>query len=210
MIRNVATLLLLVVTCCTCGGRAEPAQAPLVCHDVLIDGQEWQDDDGFSCSEYVINTENNDCEEYGDLYENDGYTANTACCVCGGGGTTPQPEAPAPSCHDVLIDGRQWNASDNISCFGYIVDNEIDDCTEYGDLYAKDGHTGNTACCVCGGGVTAPQIATPQPETPAPPSCYDVLIDGQQWHDAESYPCSEYVMDIETNHCEDYGDLYEN
>lgn len=67
--------------------------SPPSCVDSPAD---WYDADGefYNC-EWYANGDN--CGMYGDMYENDGYTANEACCVCGGGGTvSPTP----PSCED--------------------------------------------------------------------------------------------------------------
>lgn len=42
----------------------------------------WTDSQGYDCEVYA--TSNQWCEKYGDDFENDGRTANEACCVCGG------------------------------------------------------------------------------------------------------------------------------
>ncbi len=57
--------------CCVCGGGSVP------CDDV----PDWHDADGeeYDCAWY---SEFLRCEKYGDLFENYGYTANEACCVC--------------------------------------------------------------------------------------------------------------------------------
>jgi len=52
------------------------------CEDVKIKDLDWADSTDDNCARYVANEW---CERYGDGYENDGYTANTACCGCGGG-----------------------------------------------------------------------------------------------------------------------------
>jgi len=57
--------------CCSCGGGSNP------CRDV----QGWHDSGGtkYNCEWY---SELLHCIQYGDKYENGGYTANQACCVC--------------------------------------------------------------------------------------------------------------------------------
>merc|ERR1719276_230873 len=47
----------------------------------------WHDSDGDDCAWYAGSEDNNECEGWGSCCENDGHTANTACCVCGGGTT---------------------------------------------------------------------------------------------------------------------------
>ena len=58
-----------------------------VCDDyTLDDGSEWRDADGtyFDCNWY---SEGDNCDDYGDGYSMDDYTAQQACCTCGGGTT---------------------------------------------------------------------------------------------------------------------------
>lgn len=62
------------------------SMAPSYCVDVNVNDEEvvgWQDADGYGCKWYSIFDP--DCVEYGDCCKKDGYTARTACCVCGGG-----------------------------------------------------------------------------------------------------------------------------
>ena len=74
----------------------EPTRDPSACNDyTLADGSAWHDaaGDDYDCDYY---SKDNHCEEYGDKYEYDGYTANQACCNCAGGttGTDTPTEAP--------------------------------------------------------------------------------------------------------------------
>jgi hypothetical protein len=46
------------------------------------DAPEWQDSLGFGCDYY---SKGINCLLFGWAFENDGYTALKACCVCGGG-----------------------------------------------------------------------------------------------------------------------------
>ena len=57
--------------CCSCGGGSSP------CKDV----EGWHDSGGtkYNCEWY---SEPLHCIQYGDKYENGGFTANQACCVC--------------------------------------------------------------------------------------------------------------------------------
>ena len=69
---------------------------PGVCTD-SVEG--WHDSDGteFNCAWYSIGS---NCAQHGDSFVNDGFTANQACCGCGGGttsndgGPTRAPTAP--------------------------------------------------------------------------------------------------------------------
>ncbi len=95
--------------------------------------------------------------------------------------TSPSPSmpagTPAPSmdCRDV----PGWVDSYNDSCDWYELDVGDDDafydendtrCSYWGDCCKNDGHTANTACCICGGGQErVPFIApTPEPTTREP------------------------------------------
>lgn len=58
-----------------------PTPSPTSCVD---SPENWHDIDGpeYNCAWYA---QGNNCNDYGDLFENFGSTANEACCVCGGG-----------------------------------------------------------------------------------------------------------------------------
>jgi len=61
--------------------------SPQGCEDHTFKKKEkWHDSDGskYDCQWYQ---KDNNCEKYGDGYENEGLTANEACCACGGGWT---------------------------------------------------------------------------------------------------------------------------
>jgi len=67
-----------------------PTCDPANCQDSPLG---WHDSDGaqYNCAWYAQGT---NCQSYGDSYENDGKTANEACCACGGGdcnGSGPSP-----------------------------------------------------------------------------------------------------------------------
>lgn len=55
----------------------------------------WYDSDGpsYTCVWYSLGT---NCAQFGDGFENSGYTANEACCACGGGKTDENPSPPPP------------------------------------------------------------------------------------------------------------------
>jgi hypothetical protein len=59
-----------------------------------VDVPNWYSSNGpaFSCDWYRHGTF---CESFGDGYENQGHTGNSACCVCGGG-SSESPAPPAP------------------------------------------------------------------------------------------------------------------
>ena len=53
------------------------------CSDVIPENKvRWADKDGYTCDEYELY---DFCDSYGDMYQMDRLTANTACCACGGG-----------------------------------------------------------------------------------------------------------------------------
>jgi len=69
-----------------------PAPTPDLCTDNPVG---WYDSDGstYNCEWYSLGS---NCAQYGDSYENDGTTANAACCACGGG-TINGPATSSPS-----------------------------------------------------------------------------------------------------------------
>ena len=74
------------------------------CNDV----EGWYDEEGpyYGCSFYE---QKDNCEHYGDSYENFNKTANEACCACGGGintTTPPTPTLPPTTCQDTEGWGR--------------------------------------------------------------------------------------------------------
>merc|ERR1711920_143555 len=94
------------------------------------DDGSWSDGGGNKCSWY--NTESK-CSAHGH------YGANDACCLCGGG------HAVYSTCKD--LPGWKDNAGD--ACSWYSAGEH---CGLHGHKYENEGHTANTACCVCGGG----------------------------------------------------------
>lgn len=101
-----------------------------------FDVPNWYDSDGelYDCEWYAGG---NNCDLYGDQFENFDKTANEACCVCGGGLETPQ-----------CADTPNWHDSDGIKfdCEWYA---DKDNCELYGDKYEYSGKTANEACCAC-------------------------------------------------------------
>merc|ERR1712226_1551620 len=116
-------------------------------------------------------------DSFGDCCDAGSGTANEACCICGGGITspsspgTPAPVAPTPVTPAPVSSGTCTNDPSFIDSFG-------DDCTWYeendpdcsfGDCCDAGSGTANEACCICGGGITSPSPGTtPAPVTSAP------------------------------------------
>ena len=169
------------MACCVCGGgapdgppatatptaspTASPTQTPTP-PPTCGDEPQWHDSDGitFNCEWYAQKT---NCAVYGDNYENNGKTANAACCVCGGGLDTPSPTAgptiattaeptvsPTAATTQCTDNPDGWFDSDGsvYNCAWYA---QGTNCADYGDSYANNGVTANMACCVCGGGAFA-------------------------------------------------------
>eukprot|EP01061_Rhynchopus_euleeides_P047237 TRINITY_DN938_c0_g1_i1.p1 TRINITY_DN938_c0_g1~~TRINITY_DN938_c0_g1_i1.p1 ORF type:complete len:345 (+),score=49.88 TRINITY_DN938_c0_g1_i1:162-1196(+) len=241
--------------CCVCGGgllpnetyapdtAAPPTRAPptfvpvpLQCKDRLLPGgEEWHMRWGpkYNCSWFELRPRH--CEYYGRSYPGDTYTANEACCVCGGGllpneayaPDTAAPPTPAPptfvpvplQCKDRLLPGggewhMEWSPKYNCSWFELTPQH----CKRYGKAYPNM-YTANEACCVCGGGLAANETnvpATTVPPIPAPPTfvpvplqCKDRLLPGgEEWHMrwGPKYNCSWF--ELTPRHCEYYGRSY--
>ena len=133
----------------------------------------WHDSDGasYNCIWYAVGIR---CDVYGYALQNDEFTAQEACCVCGGGEVelmdhnypSPVPTASVSSqpSHTVPQDAEStvpltecadypvgWHDSDGASynCIWYAVGTR---CAAYGNMYAHDEFTAQEACCACGGG----------------------------------------------------------
>jgi len=88
--------------------EAEPTTENKTCADLTLGKEKWYDIDGiyFNCNWYA---ENERCKKFGHDYENQGLTANKACCVCGGGESQgklnfkePEP-TPVPTPQPTLV-----------------------------------------------------------------------------------------------------------
>eukprot|EP00979_Chaetoceros_neogracilis_P017655 scaffold10260_cov266-Chaetoceros_neogracile.AAC.68 len=226
--------------CCVCGGgedgsnssptsgpvakplTSSPTSTPVSCTD---SPPGWSDSTGpnFDCIYYALN---NNCEKYGDMYENSGATAYQACCVCGGGEDasnssptsspvaiplTLSPTSTPVSCTD-SPSGWSDSTGPNFDCEYYAVNNN---CAKFGDMYENSGATANQACCVCGGGEdasnsspTSSPVAIPLTSSPTstPVSCTD---SPPGWSDSTgpNFDCEYYALN---NNCAKFGDMYEN
>ena len=136
------------------------------CEDV----EGWHDSDGNDCKWY---TEDDNCDDHGSRHENDGHTANEACCVCGGGitgGDGGDDGGGDEECEDV----KGWHDSEGKDCEWY---EEDDNCDDHGLQHENDGHTANKACCVCGGSITGGDSGD---DGGGDEECQDV----PKWHDS--------------------------
>jgi len=167
------------------------AQAQYSCTDVAG----WYDLDGaqYTCDWYASGTH---CTNSGDGYANFGFTANQACCACGGGTSadnaitvtmepTSEPssvpttetnseQSAAPTvggCQDVL----DWHDADGATYTCSWYNSDGDACSNFGAEYEYGSYTANQACCTCGGGsdtgvITMPPTAAAPPSPPPSPS----------------------------------------
>merc|ERR550539_1630238 len=111
-------------------------------------------------------------------------------------GPAPAPApAPVPGCSDKPSD---WKSTEGSTCADYAAKQWCTADGGYGsgwkdewgkfDKWAANGVSANVACCVCGGGSTAPGPA-PAP-TPAPvPGCSDKP---SGWKGTEGSTCADY------------------
>ena len=223
----------------TIGESDEPSEAPSFLHTLppssvptgVPDGpcspgcddypEGWHDSGGesFDCNWYA--KFKNNCQSYGNSFENDGKTANEACCTCGGGristcnesddseivdSTSEPSEAPSysktftPSSNPTqLLSQSKAPECSNSPDDWYDSAGPQYDCNWYALSHncKNYGHKyknfGKTAnqACCICGGGSSP--------------CEDV----QGWHDSggTKYNCEWYSKSL---HCIQYGDKYEN
>ncbi len=158
-----------------------PSQSPTIC----VDDTDWKDKTGDNCEEYRKHRRDLDvgeydgyywCEVYGYL-ENNGKSARTACCICGGGmhlsaypSTSPAPSlitvSPQPTvseCEDE--DEYEWYDYEGSPCSWYNLHPKW--CDTVGDHEENLlGKSPQEACCVCGGGKHIPSPVTLSPSGP--------------------------------------------
>ena len=73
------------------------ASTQTTCSDLTVNGQAWNDSDGLEYDCQWYETTQDACEKHGNSFRN-GYTANEACCHCGGGSTALESSpSPKPS-----------------------------------------------------------------------------------------------------------------
>uniref|UniRef100_A0A7S2L987 Uncharacterized protein n=1 Tax=Leptocylindrus danicus TaxID=163516 RepID=A0A7S2L987_9STRA len=147
----------------------------------------WLDVDGDGCAfyealaddDYYYDDLTTNCDVYGYCCTNMGHTAQTACCVCGGG----------VNFIETCEDDEEWVDCDGLSCEWYDRDtyDDYDDeddfryddrdtvCSVHGtECPGPDGRTASEACCRCGGGklgATTPAVTdapTKAPVTSSP------------------------------------------
>lgn len=116
---------------------------------------DWYDSGGvqYDCEFYAAGA---NCEIFGNGFQNFGWTARQACCVCGGGekiqGPPTQGSCSDLSPRDLSHDNpMKWNdrTGANYDCEYYAVG---DNCNIFGNGFANYGWTAKQACCACGGG----------------------------------------------------------
>lgn len=172
------------------------------CYDV----PGWVDSIGDGCEsygyaildDYYRTDENVDwCVLVGASYENDGDTAQSACCICGGGiriesdvptsfpsvSTEPSYTARPTACYDI----PGWVDPHEDGCKWYSEGKEGVRCQTAGTVLKMDGLTASDACCVCGGGTESADAPTPSPTVNNDP-CFD----DHTWTDALGFGCDWY------------------
>jgi hypothetical protein len=100
---------------------SDVSDGPDGCSDIKTGTEPWKDALGGTCTKYESNA--HWCERYGGRrdYDNAGYTANKACCACGGGSTasptqrpTPPPTPPPTMSSTPPATGCRFNAGDGV------------------------------------------------------------------------------------------------
>lgn len=199
--------------CCTCGGGYNepfvPSHAPTISFqpqppdavasvttvttspttETCANIADWVDIYGDDCRYYaepIFGEETgNKCSKYGMYGMNHGYTAHTACCVCGGGvskypndeffpvkqNVPLRPIKPTLNViGDKCIDRPNWEKAEvydfkdpdeeRIGCSSYFYKPKAGfvTCGAYGHIRSKDGTSANDACCICNGGYSGALI----------------------------------------------------
>jgi hypothetical protein len=119
-----------------------------------IDISGWYDSDGFDCNWYGSGNSEVQCE-HAYNHPNQGHSATTACCACGGGEEVEANETTFSKTIEEVIpvdnacfDESGWSDSGGKDCQWYEAYGSR--CMNLGDRYANTfGKTANDACCYC-------------------------------------------------------------
>ena len=164
------------------------SSAPTACYPV----SNWHDNAGDGCDWYD-NDPNGDyrCRTFGTDYKRNGFTAETACCGCGGGFDLPEYSKPSanptgsptatPTATVVCINDNVWRDEEGYSCADYERDLDDDTLFLQGETRcSKDADRGGNAsyyCCECGGGYQDPFIPSLTPTMTIQPTSNSTKLD---------------------------------
>jgi len=133
-------------------GTYEPVGKPpnTTCEDL----PQWKDAYNDDCKWYAENDPT--CNLATCCADEDGITAASACCSCGGGSTGSGSSGQNPPVNTAPISGTctdmaGWTDQEGFDCSWY-EQFSPDSCNQWGSCCANGGYTANEACCICGGG----------------------------------------------------------
>jgi hypothetical protein len=118
-----------------------PIQSTEQSHTICKDISGWHDSDGpsYNCEWYASMDTDLRCR-HSKRHPNNGHTALTACCACGGG---EDVQSTVEECHNE----PGWYDSKGKDCGWYEVD--YSRCINRGHKHINKGKTANEACCFC-------------------------------------------------------------
>ena len=209
------------------GYTPSPTQSPTYgCEDKTEDdGTEWHDSDGvqYDCEWYG---DYNGCDAYGEGYADDNYTANQACCTCGGGNTetgspTNSPtdwptnyptDSPTDYPTDSPTDYPTNSPTDYPTDYPTTTSSPTSYPTDYPTLHPTQYPTRypTTTSSPTNYLTDSPTEYPTNEPTPAP-ECEDYTMEtGDDWYDVDgqTYTCEWYSEDV--NACDAYGDSFSN
>jgi len=188
--------------CCYC--KKNEVSTPSL-QDTCKDFSFWEDEEGRDCDYYEMQDDFRSCRRRLNDIDENGISANDACCYCGGGMnySTANPSISFnPSGIYAPSSLPSINPTDCYDYFGWLdVNGEgCDDynmvrCLNQGQDQNVDGINAIEACCQCGGGTA--QIPSVMPSnkydpsaTPSvnPTGCYDYI----DWVDENGNECDDY------------------
>merc|ERR1712166_1227291 len=196
------------------GGTTSPTESPTEsptygCVDKYEDdGSEWDDSDGeqYDCTWYG---DYNGCSAYGDGYSYGNYTANQACCTCGGGDTETGSPTNSPTDWPTNYPTESPTDYPTSSPTDWPTSSPTESPTEHPTQYPTDYPTYNTTDSPTNY-PTDDQTQYPTDYPTYEPSqaaeCEDYTTEnGTDWYDSdgETYTC-EWYQDTE-GACDAYG-----
>jgi len=128
--------------CCICGGGTKG------CHEFNSDWTDSHPEESFNCNDYDANGR---CDADGNGLISFGHSANTQCCVCGGGYTLENDNVVLNASNEVCINEKDWSA-DGYTCAFFVDDlgaPDVEQCLAFGHITSNRGVNASNGCCDC-------------------------------------------------------------
>jgi len=128
--------------CCICGGGTRQ------CHEFNDHWMDSHPDEPFNCDQYDSEER---CAADGSGFISLGHTANTQCCVCGGGYIFRNDNVVVNAANKSCLDETNWHSID-LACSSFVDAfgaPDVEQCLKYGHIRSPQGVNASEGCCDC-------------------------------------------------------------